>query len=56
MGHFEQKPWSMTEKQKQARIKQETAETKEYDFSGAESVFGGADDEGEPNDSKQIKH
>jgi hypothetical protein len=69
MGHFEN-PWGMTPKQELAHgikhltQKQEaahtphiTAEEKEYDFSGAESVFGGeSDEESEPKRDEPAKH
>ncbi len=70
MGHFEQNPWGesakqkrahgeipLTPKQELARRHGETADDKEYDFSGAESVFGGVSDvENEPERDGPIKH
>ncbi len=69
MGHFEN-PWAMTPKQELAHgikhlsPKQEaarsphiTAEEKEYDFSVAEAVFGGVDDdETEEKRDEPAKH
>lgn len=70
MGNFEQNPWAMSEKQKRAHGeipmtekqirangKSETAETKEYDFSVAKSIFGGEDDTpSEPKRDEPLKH
>lgn len=70
MGHFESNLWAMTEKQKRAngefkmtekqklaQLPTENAQTKEYDFSAAESIFGGDDDTlVEPRRDEPTKH
>lgn len=70
MGHLEN-PWAKSAKQEQAingpaltknqilaHTPHETAENIEYDFSGAEAVFGGKDDDEEsgPNRDEPAKH
>lgn len=66
MGHFEN-PWAMTPKQEQAingpaltknQILARKSKSEEYDFSGAESVFGGEDDDeiNEPKRDEPAKH